>query len=205
MATLAELRSRLRVHLGDNAAEGYLWSDGALDLYLNDAIRDYGRSFPRQRETTIATVAEQREYDLPADCLMVVQVVLVGAYGHTPLLEGRDAGGTGYEAYAGKLALSPTPSVSGETVAVRYLAPHAALALDEDISTVPAADDDLLLAFACARALQTLSAEDAKRQMFEARSGRPAEAVASIYWEQYERGIGLRAARVRTGRLSIAT
>ncbi|MHB0869804.1 MAG: phage adaptor protein [Chloroflexota bacterium] len=200
MTTLADLRAALRVLLNDNAAEGYLWGDAALKLHLNDAIRDYSRSLPRQRETTVVTVAGQREYDLPADCLTVTGVV---ASGTSPdeMAECRDANGSGYELYGGKLVLRPTPTESGLSLELRYLAPHAGLVDDGDLSTVPAADEDLLLASACARALQGLAAEEAKRQRFAQRTGQSAERAAALYRQQYERGIRIRGARVRTRRL----
>lgn len=205
MSTLAELRAALRVLLNDNAAEGYLWSDATLDLRLNDALRDYGRSLPRQRETTVVTVAGQGEYDLPADCLAVTEVVGTAGQGdwQPPL---REVGGTddpGYEVYGGRLILRPAPSEAGLSLNVRYLASHATLAADGDPSTVPAADEDLLLAFACAGALQSLSTEEAKRQRFEGRAGQPAEATAALYRRQYERGIRARTTRVRAGRLVV--
>jgi hypothetical protein len=201
MATLAELRSALRVLLNDIAAEGYLWSDGNLNHYLNDAIRAYSRSFPRQRETIVITVAGQREYELPAELTSVQKVEIVRAEDRVPLLAGDDRTGACYELYGGKLIVFPTPSESGLSIAVRYLAPHAPLALDGDLSTVPDADIDLLLNYAGSMVLQSLLAEKAKRGRFESRSGQPANAVANLYWEQYERGIRLRKARVRAGKL----
>ncbi len=201
MTTLANLRSGLRVLLNDTAAEGYLWNDAALRLHLNDAIRSYSRAFPRQREAALTTIAEQREYDLPDDCLAVVRVYLSGA----TLLEGEGAApwdpACSYIVYANKLLLSPAPGGSGLSIALRYLATHASLVEDGDPSTVPDADEDLLLTHAAARALQTLLAEETKRRRFETQSGQPTRAVANLYWEQYERGIRLRTARVRPGRL----
>lgn len=210
MATLAELRAALRVLLNDNAAEGYLWSDAALNLQLNDALRGYGRSLPQQRETTIATVAGQGEYDLPADCLAVVGAEVEGPAGRWPLLPddgsagaGSPAGAGSYELYGGRLILRPAPSETGLSLQVRYLAPHAILVFDGDPSTVPTADEDLLLAFACAGALQALSTEEAKRRRFEDRSGQPVEGAVALYRQQYERGIRARTAGVRTRRLVI--
>ncbi len=211
MTTLSELRSALRVLLNDNAAEGYLWGDAALNLHLNDAIRDYSRSLPRQQETTVTTVAGQREYDLPADCLAVTRVEIVGDGGRSLLLPdpggetGSPAGSGSYEAFDGRLLLSPAPAESGLPLSLRYLAPHAGLVDDGDLSTVPAADEDLLLAFACARALQGLAAEEAKRQRFAQRTGQSAEGAAALYREQYERGIRMRRSGVRSSRLVIAT
>ncbi|MGE5617671.1 MAG: hypothetical protein ACM3US_00260 [Sphingomonadaceae bacterium] len=200
MSTLAELRSILRVLLNDNAAQGYLWSDATLNLHLNDAVRDYSRSLPRQRESTVTTVAGQREYDLPADCLAVAGVVTSGPIPHE-MVECHDANESGYELYGGKLILHPTPTESGLSLNLRYLAPHAELVDDGDISTVPAADQDLLLAFACARALQGLSAEEGKRQRFAQRTGQAAGMVAALYRQQYERGIRARRSGVGSRRL----
>ena len=207
MSTLAELRGELRLLLNDDTAEGYLWSDATLNMHLDDAIREYSRSFPRQREATLATVAGQSAYDLPADCLSVARVDAVETHGRTPLLpgtgdeSGSTAGAGRYEVYDGKLILLPTPTESGTSIAVRYLAPHAGLVSDADPCTVPDADEDLLLTCAGSRVLQALLTEDAKRRRFEARSGQPARAVANLYREQYERGIRLRTATIRAGRL----
>ena len=203
MATLAELRAALRVMLGDNGAEGYLWNDGALDLHLNDAVRDYSRSFPREREATLSTVAGQPSYDLPADCLVVVRAEYLEGAVRYPLTDGGDSWGSGYQQFGGRIILSPTPADSGHQIVLGYLAPHAALEAGDDPSTVAAADGDLLLAFACARALQGLSVEEAKRQRFQERSGEPAEASAALYWEQYQRGMKVRRTELRAARLAV--
>jgi len=196
MATLAELRSRLRFLLNDNAADGYLWSDAALDLYLNDALRDYSRTLPRRGETMVTIVAGQSEYALPEDCLLVTRVEVAGA-----AEEGAD--GPGYLFLEGKLVLRPTPTASLSLV-VRYLTPHTTLVADGDRSTVPAADEDLLLAFAGAEALEGLSTEEAKRQRPEGREGRSAQNAAAILRRRYERDIRVRAAGIRAGRLSVS-
>ncbi len=196
MTTLADLRARLRMSLNDNTAVNHLWNDDTLDLHINNAIRDYSRSYPRERQTTVDTLAGQAEYDLPADCLAVVRVESVAA----PLLPGRD-GGPGYELYGEKIVLSPVPTESGLSLLVRYLAPHAALDADTDLSTVPGGDEDLLMRFACAEAIQGLSAEEAKRQRFEERAGQAATSIAALYRQQYERGIRDRGRGVRTRRL----
>jgi hypothetical protein len=201
MTTLAELRSTLRTLLNDNVADGYLWGDSVLSLHLNDAIRSYGRSFPQERETSIVTVAGQDAYDLPAGCMVVVRVDVVDPTGRSPLQEGGDAAGTGYDLYGGRLVLLPVPTTSGQSIAVRYLAPHDTLALDTDVSTVPTADADLLLVFAAARALQSLAMESAKRQTFEQRAGQSSGSAAALYWEQYLSGVRGRATGIRVGKL----
>lgn len=199
MTTLADLRSALRTLLNDTAAGGYLWSDEMLNRHLADAVREYSRLFPRELTANVALVAGQQEYDLPVGCERVLRVEVVEDL--WVLVEGGDSDGVGYQLFAGKLILLPKPTAGGKNLNLRYLAAHSSLANDADVSTVPAADEDLLLASACAAALQTLSMEEAKRQRFEQGTGRSAEAAAALYRQQYERGIRDRAARVRSGRL----
>lgn len=206
MATLAELRGLLRLQLNDNAAEGYLWGDATLDLQINSAIREYGRGFPMQRETTVTTVAGQREYDLPADCLSVLRVAGGSCVASGLVPDGSRYAGSpseGYELYGGKLILYLAPAESGLELAVRYLAPHTPLSSDGDSCTVPEADEDLLLAMAAARAIESLWTEEAKRRQFERRTGEPAMVAASLYRQRCESGMKARAARVRSGRLAI--
>ena len=200
MSTLSDLRSALRTLLNDNVVGSYLWEDSALNLHLNDALRSYGRSFPLERETTISTVAGQAAYDLPSECMTVVRVAAPESAPDV-MVEGGDAAGTGYELFGGKLSLLPAPTEDGQSITVRYLAPHAPLALDTDVSTVPAFDEDLILAFAAVRALQSLAVEEAKRQLFEQRAGQSAEAAIALYWEQYVSGVMGRGAGIRVGRL----
>ncbi len=200
MSTLSDLRNALRVLLNDGVAGSYLWEDSTLNLHLNDALRSYGRSFPLERETTITTVAGQAAYDLPSDCVAVVKVAVPEA-AQDVMVEGGDATGTGYELFGGKLLLLPAPAEDGQSIVVRYLAAHAPLVLDADVSSVSAFDEDLILAFAAARALQSLAMEEAKRQLFEQRAGQSAAAAAALYWEQYVSGVRGRGTGIRAGRL----
>ena len=200
MSTLSDLRSALRTLLNDNVVGSYLWTDQMLNLHINDAIRSYGRSFPLEKETAVTTVAGQPAYDLPPDIVAVVRVVVEGLVSNV-LVEGGYAAGTGYELYGGKLVLLPPPVEDAQSIVVRYLAPHAALTLDTDVSTVPAAGEDLILAFAAARTLQSLAMEEAKRQLFEQRAGQTAVSAAALYWEQYVLGIRGWGSGIRSGRL----
>ncbi len=200
MSTLSDLRGTLRTLLNDSVVGSYLWEDPTLNLHLNDALRSFGRSFPLEMETAITTVAGQSAYDLPSGCVAVVRVTAPQLVPDV-MVEGGDATGTGYEVFGDRLLLLPVPAEDGQSITVRYLAPHAALVLDTDLSTVPSADEDLILAFAAARALQSLAMEEAKRQLFEQRAGQSAAAVAVLYWEQYVSGIKGRGSGVRVGRL----
>ena len=202
MTTLAGLRARLRVVLGDEGPAGYLWPDGVLNRHLDDAVRAYSRDLPREMVAAITTVAGQAEYDLPGDLAEVIRLEMEedGAGGGVPLQEGGDGGDTGYRVWAGKLILTPAPSAV-RTVAVSYLAGHAPLLSDADVATVPARDEDLLVADAAAKALEGLATEEAKRRRFEDRSGRSAAAMADGFRKEFVAGIAARRSRVRAGRL----
>lgn len=204
MSTLGELRAGLRVLLNDGAAGGYLWSDGQLNRFLGDAVRGYGRHFPREQAVDVTTVSGQQEYALPAGCARVVRVELVdGAGGGVVLVEGGDGQGVGYEVFGGKLWLMPAPLVSGESVRVWYLGAHGALVADGDLSSVPGADEDLLLVLAAAKAMETLAGEEAKRRRFEERTGQSARSAGDGFLAEWREGVEQRGRRVRGGRLVV--
>lgn len=199
MSTLLGLRTALRVLLDDADSSGYLWSDAQLNRYLADAVKGYSRRFPREMEASITTVAGQREYDLPPDCDRVAGVELVEDL--LVLVEGGDSYGDGYYVYGGKLGLMPEPATGGKTLDVRYLAPHASLSLDADVSTVPAGDEEMLLALAAAKAMRSVATDAAKRGQFEEHTGQSALAASAAYQVEWESGARSRGRRVRPGRL----
>lgn len=195
MTTLADLRNKLRTLLNDGGAPGQLWSDATLNLYLDGAVRSYGRLLPREMETTVVTVAGQGAYGLPEDCVRLVRVAFDGESPGCP--------GVDYELYGGKLVLSPTPTESGLIVAVRYLAAHALLLSDADISTVPDPDEGLVLALAAARVVGSLALDEAKRGRFESRSGQSALTAAGLFRKDYEAGLRDRLSSVGMTRLTV--
>lgn len=74
MATLGEVRARLRRALEDADPASPLWSDLDLDDALGTAHREYGARFPREATATLAAVAGQLEYPLPTGARRVVLV-----------------------------------------------------------------------------------------------------------------------------------
>jgi hypothetical protein len=61
-ALLAEFRTRLRDDLDDSA--GDVWTDDELDRHISHALRELSHYLPRQRKTTLATIADDRELDV---------------------------------------------------------------------------------------------------------------------------------------------
>ncbi len=103
--------------------------------------------------------------------------------------------------YGGELVLVPPPETDGEEIKVRYLAEYAAPATDGETLATPPADDDLLVWFVCARALQWLGADEAKRQRYERQRGASAQGVAQQYAQDYRTAVRRRQRRVRMARL----
>ena len=198
MSTRGKLRATLRTVLGDATAGSYLWSDELLNRLITDAVQDYSLEFPRERSTTVTTVAEQREYALPADCLRVARVTLLeDADAAQVMVEGGDTAGHGFELYGGQLVLMPKPAGGGDLLEVRYLASHAELSSDETVSTVPASDEGLVMKLAAARAVESLLVDEAKRRQYESRSGQGAREAAGTFRHDWERGATTLRRRVR--------
>jgi hypothetical protein len=203
-------RALVRAELGDEGATK-LWSDGLLNEWLNEAIRDYGRVVPREEATTLQTVAGQAAYDLPPGLVEVVRVEhpantfrvfapRTGGDGTdpTPAPSPREGEGSpfSYDVWRGQLVLEPAPGADGAAIGVRYTTRRAEPTTDADPLPVAGGDEDLLLLYACSRALTWVSAQEGKRQAFERNRGASAAQLAGDYAARY--GAAL-ASRQRTG------
>lgn len=205
MTTRAGLQALVRAELGD-AGTTRVWTDELLQRWLVEAVRDYGRSLPRQLRATLTTIAGQAEYGLPTECVAVVRVEHPAGCFRAPLrcaagdpgegswppdgddrLAGAGAPRLGYDVWGSlgemTLELRPAPAASGEAVRLRYLGLYPEPQSDGEELAVPSRDDDLLVLLVCARALQWLATEEAKRLRWERARGVSAQQTA----EQYER------------------
>lgn len=199
MTTRAALRTQIRNELNDAGATP-LWSDERLNQWLAEAIRDYGRALPREVETSLASVADQAGYVLPADALRVARVEHPADVLRVAGADGAEA--AGYEVFGGQLVLAPAPGASGEAIGLRYLARYAEPAADGDTLATPVEDDALLVWYACWRALGWISADEAKRQRFERQRGATAAAEAEHYRQLYREALADRRRPLRSGRLT---
>ena len=223
MSTLLDLRTALRLVLGDSLVAAYLWSDATLSQGLNDGVRAYSSEFPQEGSSDIVLVAAQRSYALPAECERVVRVELPeddqvvveggGVYGIDESWVGeRESVGSpgwpgyaptlGYRVWGGNLLLMWDPA-GGELLRVSYLGPHAPLSADVSVSSVPAGDEGLVLAWAAARVVEGVGVDWAKRREFEGGTGRTAGDAAALYRAEYTAGVRVRKLRVRGSRLVI--
>ena len=206
MSTLGELRAALRVLLNDgDAVSGYLWSDAQLNRYLQDAVRAYGRHFLREMSTTVTVVVGQAAYALPDGVVRVLRVELIaeGDSEGEVLVEGGDAFGWGYQAYGGSLVLTETPTAALGTLSIRYLAAHEELSADDAASSVPAQDEDMLLAHAAGKAVLLLRVNDAKRAEFELRGGQSAREAMTEFGSLWEASLRVKSLRLRSGSLVV--
>jgi len=217
MTTRADLRTRIRDELNDNAATK-LWSDALLNGFVLDGLRDLGRRLPRHVQASITSVANQEAYTLAAP-LAGAGVEIVGVehpvgYHRTPF---RFAGGDvepstdvvpsispdvlSYDAWAGTLYLRPAPSDATAAIVVRARVPYTEPASDATVLDVATQDEDLVMLFGCARALTWIGADEAKRQRSGRERGADASTMRDHYRARYEAMMKARTSAVRSRRL----
>jgi len=143
----------------------------ALDRFIDAAVRLYSRYNPEVKSTSFETVVDQQDYDLPADCALVIdteywplgslytdreypwlkQVENPYSYHQPSTRVIDDIERSTYaerlrgrwEKVGSQLRLWPTPAASGIEITVEYAAVHS-LAMDE-ASSIPGEDMDLLV------------------------------------------------------------
>lgn len=222
MANRAGVRALARAELNDGGAV-LLWSDGLLNEWLLEAIRDYGRRLPREATQTISSVVGQADYSLATDCQRVARVEhpsgffrvpdplsagdLVDPFQVSQGLPRAVAEQLSYEVWgppgAQVLSLRPAPTAAGESIKVRYLAGYAEPATDADTLATPAGDDQLLIWSICARALHWLGLDESKRQRWERQRGVSAAGQAEVYRAAYQAEPRLRQQRTAPRRLVV--
>ncbi len=174
-------------------------TDAQLQRHIAAAVRDYGRYQPRRLKTDLTTTADEDEYDLPADCTGVDEVVWYpgGAIvtdadrlttfeapvrGDDPAgryideldnaeRERRARGSWETLLSEGKLKLYPTPESDGLTVEVYYLAGHALSGSGATLAyaTIPDAHFDAVVKLTAASVLQAQAA--ARANQFDYKDG----------------------------------
>jgi hypothetical protein len=205
--TRAQWRALVRAELGDENAAAYPWSTALLDEWLNEAIRDFARTVPRELEITLTTVAGQAAYALPNGFVEVVRVehpsgtfrtfrpATGGEWRDTTPLSAPSASSViqlAYDVWQGRLVLDPAPTPSGEPITVRSTGQRAEPSGDTDPLPVELQDSELLLLYTCARAMQWISGQEAKRQAFERDRGATAQALQTAYQARYAAALQVR-------------
>ena len=198
MTTRADVRTRARDDLNDNGVVK-VWADGLLNRWIGEGLRAWSRVVPRDRTWQTTSTANTPSYVLPSDVLEVVRVEhppgvfrVRGGLRDGDVSSSADLGEwTGlrpaqllWEQWGGEVVLIPAPDASGQAIEVRYKGAYTAPSDDLTVLDVAAADEDALLLYACARALQWIALDEAKRQRFAREHG----ADPSASRQEYERG-----------------
>lgn len=164
MTTLAQLADRAQNALSDAGAS--VWSQAIIEEFVQDAIREYNNHFPRLRETTINAASDDHYYDLPADCLNVIQVEYPNGQDPPTYLTRNDSAtdtfwlaATYYDirhhaddADPDELIISDSPAGT-EVIRVHYRGRHDPTIASGAATTVPDHHHGLLIQFAVWRAL----------------------------------------------------
>ena len=223
MTTRAGLRTSARNELGDGGAAP-TWTDAQLNQWLLEAIREYGRRAPKATTTTIASVALQADYALPADCLRVARVEHPTGFFRVP--DPRSGGDVidplqitsqqvprvlseqlGYDVWGSlgalTLTLLPEPADASSSIKVRYWARWTEPAADGDTLATPSLDDELLVWLVAARALDWLGSEEGKRQRYERQRGSSPDEASGSYRRRYEQALSARESRAAARRLVV--
>jgi hypothetical protein len=201
LTTRATLRQSIRDELNDNGSTK-LWSDGLLNSYIAEAIRAYSREAPEEASGTLDVTANVETVALPARFIRAVRVEQPAGALRYPLstmrtyegtftglsqlidFESRvgEAGGRpGYRIWGGNVVLDPAPTSDDDDGTIDYYRSYAEPSADGDTLATPSVDDDLLIRLVCARALDWISTDEAKRMRFERQRGVSAISMADHY------------------------
>ena len=177
MTTLANLADRAQNAISD--ASGTTWSQAVVEEWCVEGIRDYNQHFPRTVKTTIATSADDRDYDLPADFRAMLSVEypagedpprylarrsrLGGAFwnrsGYYDVITREDTGEGPPAGGWAELFIGEKPADS-ETITIEYLADHDLSLSSGDTITIPERHEHIVVDFVVWRAwLELLGAE----------------------------------------------
>ena len=215
MTTRAEIRARARDELNDNGVVK-VWSDGLLNRWIGEGLREWSRVVPRDQTWQATSTANDPSYVLPSDVLEVVRVEHPpGVFRVRGGLRDGDVSSTAdlgewagllparllWEQWGGDVVLIPAPDVSGQTIEVRYKGAYVVPADDVTALEVATGDEEALVLYACARALQWIALDEAKRQRFERERGADPATARQAYEQGFramarERQGGVRPRRI---------
>lgn len=142
--TLVTTRARLRRELHDEDEATYRWTDDELDAHLQRATRELSVALPREHKTTLNTSAGARELSIGVlDGLVRIEAVEYPVGRWPPSY-------VQFSSFETTLTLLSDAAPGGsEAVDVFWGSLHT---LDDNISTLPAAAEDVVLTGAAAYA-----------------------------------------------------
>jgi len=126
MATLDDIRTRVRRDLGDSDPASQRWDDAAIDRHIDRAITELSLAMPRELMATVPTTPGSRELSLATlDGLMEVEAVEYPA-GQFPPIQ------VGFGSWASTLLLHTEVEPDGSDANVYYTARHTLDSLTEE-------------------------------------------------------------------------
>jgi hypothetical protein len=169
--TLAVLRARVRL----TCTNATSWPNATIDAWLGDAIRFYSNEFPRALRHEITLATGTQVYDLPDDCMGVTGVeypagedppeFLYQADEWSALFQGGGAAyalrGVAAAATVGGALVFAEDVTTGETAIVSYLGQHWVPTGDSELTSVPDAHSEALIAFVEFRSHWELETDEA--------------------------------------------
>lgn len=164
--TQAEIRTRVRQRLDEDAATSQRYPDSLLDEFIADGVRFYVVRVGNQYATTTITQAVNRLfYPLPCDCVSVVRVTWDNDGDAIPLeaTTPRELDATWYQWQRqtdtrsrcffvfglDQIALWPEAGTAGETYTVHYRQDDEA----GSVSSIPGEDHEALVGYVVSRCL----------------------------------------------------
>ena len=140
MATIDDLRSRVRVRLEETAPA--VWTDAEIDACITDALDTCSARFPREATATLPVTSGTTYVPFPSGAIAILRVTLDDGY---PIP---------WDAFAGTIHfLDPLPTSS---LSIRYTTPTT-------LATLPSSDEWLVVLGAIAAALERRAVQDFKR------------------------------------------
>ncbi len=209
MTTRLELRTSLRERLEDTGSAP-LWSDAALNAWLDQAVRQYGVQMPVQATaTTVAVTAGDLTIALPVGVVAeAVQAVRNAAGATVPRGDDRVSGSApgqsrgaaqGWAAWGETLRLRRPAAGTDELGAwsIDYEGGRELASNDVDPQPVAAGDEPIIVALAAALALDRRAVESGKRG--DTAAAREMRAIASHARDAAATLLAARRRRPRSG------
>lgn len=214
MATRSTIRALVRGALRDTGGT-QLWTDTEINDHILDAIRVLSDALPREKVQLVTSVADQASYNLAADVLRVARVEYPAGVFRRPLrFSGGDLSSTAapisvpdweydtrytFDVWGASgssalvLWLDPAPTVSSETITVRYLGSYVEPANDSTTLDVAVLDESLLVLRTCQTLLEQIGLDESKRQRFERQRGSSPVTAAAQFGRRYRDSVQSRA------------
>jgi hypothetical protein len=200
MTTLVEMRDTVRDFVRDDRANSQKVTDAELTGYIRDAIADYSRHFPR----SLVAVVDPAENPVasPVDmlpCEDAITWVEIGGiiWQEFTLTAGCTIPTSGNVWYwrGGQITLPATPSTP---ITLHYEGLHLMPAADDDVLTVPAANEELIKLYAAAKFHQKMGTVAAKLDRFKetgSRDDNPLVLMHEVLIARYEQMVADRLPR----------